>query len=144
MAEERTNPFLSKAIGKPDTGSRPKAEAAADRAQDQNHDADERQQEGWPVNANGKPMIKAEMSAAELIPTGPYANVSIGPVRMWFLIDPDRKVGPQEPYWTPQERDVIAKAFNEAAEIVEGDVVAVQRNLVVENLQEQVAAENGK
>jgi hypothetical protein len=82
-------------------------------------------------------MMRAEMSAAELIPTGQYANVSVGPCRVSFLIDPDRELRDDEDYFTPQQKATIAKALNEAAEMVEADVVAVQRNIVMESLQGQ-------
>lgn len=96
--------------------------------------------ETWPKGSAGTPMIKAEMAASELIPTGQYANVTVGPVRLSFLIDPDRKLSEGEGYFSQEQKDTIAQALNEAAEIVEGDVVAVQRNLVLENLQESVGS----
>lgn len=141
---ERSNPFLTKDIGKGDTQSRQKAEKAAERA-----DAEiKRQNEtplvnassngtSWPTGVKGTPMMHCEMSAAELIPTGQYANVSVGPARVHFLIDPDRELRDDEDYFTPQQRATIAKALNEAAELVESDVIAVQRNLVLESMQEQ-------
>jgi hypothetical protein len=145
MAEDkkdRTNPFLTKTSGKSDTGSRGKAEKAADRS-----DAEiERVKAeplvevgasgGWPTGSKGTPMMHAEMSAAELIPTGQYANVSVGPARVHFLIDPDRELRDDEDYFSPQQRATIAKALNEAAEIVEADVIAVQRNIVLESMQD--------
>lgn len=140
MADEkaRTNPFLSKTIGKTDTKSRDKAEKAADRANEEIKRVEGQPMEspeGWPTGSKGTPMMKAEMSAAELIPTGNYANVSVGPCRVHFLVDPDRELRDDEDYFTPQQKATIAKALNEAAELVESDVVAVQRNIVMESLQ---------
>jgi hypothetical protein len=139
---ERTNPFLGKTIGKEDKKSRDKAEKAADRADEeikrvQNDPLVEVTPVtgGWPTGSKGTPMMHAEMSAAELIPTGNYANVSVGPCRVHFLVDPDRELRDDEDYFTPQQKATIAKALNEAADIVEADVVAVQRNLVLESLQ---------
>jgi hypothetical protein len=141
MAEERSNPFLTKTQGKGDKGSRPKAEKASEQANEEAKrvldDSQPPGEEKWPVNANGVPMLKAEMSAAELIPTGQYANVTVGPCRIHFLIDPDRQLRDDESYWTPAQRATIAAALNEAAELVESDVVAVQRNLVLESMQQQ-------
>lgn len=138
---ERSNPFLTKKQGEGDKGSRKKAEAASERANEETKriidDSQPPDAGSWPVNANGTPMMKAEMSASELIPTGQYANVSVGPARVHFLIDPDRTLRDDEDYFTPAQRATIAKALNEAAELVESDVVAVQRNLVLESMQQQ-------
>lgn len=132
--EGRTNPFLAKTMGEGDKGTRKKAENASDKA---NQEIKQNMDESWPLGAKGTPMMKAEMAASELIPTGQYANVSIGPCRVHFLVDPDRELRDDEDYFSPQQRATIAKALNEAAEIVEADVVAVQRNLVLESLQQQ-------
>lgn len=139
---ERSNPFLQKTQGKGDKGSRQKADKAADQIDEEvKRISDDSQPPdaggSWPVNANGVPLLKAEMSAAELIPTGQYANVTVGPCRIHFLIDPDRPLRDDEGYFTPQQRATIAAALNEAAELVESDVVAVQRNLVLEAMQQQ-------
>lgn len=149
MATPRKNPFtkiegqkkdapedgskkLAGSIGKPDQGSGPKAKKASEIA---NNEVVINNGESWPMNENGTPLFKAEMSAAELVPTGQYANVTIGPVRLHFLIDPDRKLEEGEHYFDRQARETITAALNEAADIIEGDVVAVQRNLVMENIQ---------
>lgn len=123
-------------IGKADQGSRGKAEKAAQRTNQQNPVS------SIPFNANGKPMIEATMTASELLPTGQYANVSVGPCQLRTLIDPDRTIeydeeGEPLPYFAKEERDVMIKALHEMAEIIEADVIAVQRNLVLENLQEE-------
>jgi hypothetical protein len=137
---DRTNPFLAKTMGKQDQGSRKKAEAASERANEETKRIldDSQVPDGtWPVGSKGTPMMKAEMTAAELIPTGQYANVSVGPARVHFLIDPDRELRDDESYFSAQQRATIAKALNEAAEVVESDVIAVQRNLVLESMQGQ-------
>lgn len=142
MAEEektpkpRTNPRLSKTIGKESEKSRSKADAAKDRANEQVAQADP---DSWPRTPSGKPMAKILMTASELIPTGNFANVSIGPAQITMFIDPDDP----EPL-TAENKENLAKAVNELAEIVEGDVIAVQRNLVLENLQEQASSANSK
>lgn len=142
--KERSNPFLTQTMGSGDKGTRKKAENASERA---NEDVKgQREQDArvealstgsWPQGSKGTPLMMAEMSAAELVPTGQYANVSIGPCRVHFLIDPDRELRDDEDYFTPQQKATIAKALNEAAEIVEADVVAVQRDLVLESMQQQ-------
>lgn len=139
--KERSNPFLAKTVGKADTKSREKAQKAAERADQEVKRAlvepsADGHQNGWPTGPSGTPMMHAEMAAAELIPTGQYANVSVGPARLHFLIDPDRELMEGEDYFSPQQKATIAKALNEAAEIVEADVIAVQRNLVLESLQQ--------
>jgi hypothetical protein len=138
--KERTNPFLSKTAGKGDKGTRKKAEDASNQANEEIKRVQNEPLEvsgDWPRGQKGTPMMRAEMSAAELIPTGQYANVSVGPARLHFLIDPDRELRDDEDYFTPQQRATIAKALNEAAEVVESDVVAVQRNIVMESMQNQ-------
>ena len=135
--KDRTNPFISKSVGKGDTGSRKKAENASEKANEEVRVA-ENEQNGWPLGANGTPMVKAEMAASELVPTGQYANVTIGPCRLHFFIDADRELADGESYFTEVQRATMAKALNEAAELVEADVVAVQRSLVLESIQSQM------
>lgn len=140
VPKERTNPFITQTLGKGDKGTRSKAEKASEQANKEIKRAQDvplDDSASWPRGASGTPMMKAEMSAAELIPTGQYANVSVGPARLHFLIDPDRELRDDEDYFTPAQRATIAKALNESAEIIESDVVAVQRNLVVESMQQQ-------
>ena len=141
--KDRTNPFLSKTMGTGDKGTRKKAENASERTNGEIKDRESpattrlNGQPGWPMGSKGTPMMHAEMAASELIPTGQYANCAIGPCRIHFLIDPDRELRDDEDYFTPQQKATIAKAFNEAAEVIEADVVAVQRDLVLESLQQQ-------
>jgi hypothetical protein len=138
-APERTNPFLTKTSGQGDKGSRQKAEKASERSNEEVKRAMDQPpaETSWPVGERGTPMMKAEMAASELIPTGQYANVTVGPCRIHFLIDPDRELRDDEDYFSPQQKATIAKALNEAAELVEADVVAVQRNIVMESMQNQ-------
>lgn len=113
--------------------SRPQAEAAVAR-----HEADESAAStGWPMTPDGRPMAKIEMAASELVPTGQFANIVVGPARLTVFVDP------RDPDPLPEdERENIAKATNLVAELVEIDVVAVQRNLVLETMQSNLA-ENG-
>lgn len=135
--KDRTNPFIAKSMGKGDKGSRKKTEIASEQANEEVAVV-EREQKDWPKGADGTPMVKAEMAASELVPTGQYANVTIGPCRLHFYIDPDRELADGESYFSDQQRATIAKALNEAAEMVEADVVAVQRSLVLESIQQQI------
>ena len=141
MSEGTTNPFLSKTVGASDTQSRTKAATAHQRAKENIAIAEPGD---IPRGVDGQPMMKIVMTAAELIPTGQYANVSVGPAQITTWIDPNRVLAEGESYFSQQQRDTIAQALNELADVVEGDVVAVQRNLVMESIQSQVAAENGK
>lgn len=136
MAAPRANPRTSKTLGAPDTQSRAKAEKAHERTKEQVAVVDS---EAWPRGSDGRPMMKVLMTASELIPTGQYANVSVGPAQITAFIDASRDLETEQQYFSDQERATIAQALNELAEIVEGDVVAVQRNLVLENLQENVS-----
>jgi hypothetical protein len=121
-------------VGKSDQGSRPKAEAAEKRAKQQSEMVDA---EAWPRGKSGRPMAKIEMAASELVPTGQYANVSIGPARITAFVDLDRDVNGG--YFTDTERETLTKALNELAEVVERDVISVQRSLVLESMQEQIS-----
>lgn len=120
--------------GVADTKSRAKAEQAARRASDQI-------EETWPRGVNGTPMARVEFSASELIPTGQYANVSVGPVKITAFVDLDRDV--DNGYFTKNELSVLVQAANELAETAERNVIAIQRNLVLESMQEQLSS-NGK
>ena len=121
MTDER----LSKTIGKGDKGTRAKAESATER--------NKQEAESWPT-VNGRPMVKIQMQASELIPTGQYANVSVGPAVVTAFIDPDDDTGLSGDWL-----ENVAQAVNQLAELVERDVIAVQRNLVLTSLQEQVS-----
>lgn len=125
-------------LGTPDTQSRAKAEKAVDRTSAQQPDTDQ----SWPRGIRGRPMAKIEFSASELIPTGQYANVAVGPVRITAFVDLDRAVVDGETFFSAKEQSNIVKATNELAEMAERDVVAVQRNLVLESIQEQLS-QNG-
>lgn len=118
-------------VGTPDKGSRAKADNAAQRAQTQ-----EVSHEAVPMNQQGKPLARVMFSASELVPTGQYANVSIGPAVITLWIDLDREVGEEDHFFEPHEKAALVKAVNELAEVVEYDVLAVQRNAVLESLQE--------
>ena len=139
MAEENTNPFIAKSIGKSDQQSKQKASAAMAQADKARASADS---EAWPLGVNGQPMMKITMTAAELIPTGQYANVSVGPAQITAFVDQDRVVEGDDSYFDNKERATMAKALNELAEIIELEVVAVQRNLVLESMQSQVTNGN--
>lgn len=114
--------------GRPDVGSRAKGAQAAERA------AAASETDVWPRGLDGAPMTRIEFSVSELIPTGQFANVTIGPVRVTSFVDLNR--GNEDmPYYTEQEKDTITKAANELADMMERDVIGVQRNLVLESLQ---------
>lgn len=127
---KRANPLQSKTMGEPDTKSREKAERAAKQSVKQQEVVEG---DGWPRTADGRPMIKITMTASELIPTGQYANVSVGPCQITAFIDPE-----QTPSFSDEQRENMAAALNQLADVVEGDVVAVQRNLIMESIQEQL------
>lgn len=139
MSEERVNPFISKSSGKGDKGSKQKASAAMAQAEKARASADS---DSWPVGVDGQPMMKITMTAAELIPTGQYANVSVGPAQITAFVDQNRVIKDGDAYFTDDQRTTMAKALNELAEIVETDVVAVQRNIVMEAMQGQVSNGN--
>lgn len=117
-------------VGDADTGSRIKAQTSAAR-----HDAEESAaSSGWPMTPDGRPMAKVEMAASELIPTGQYANIVVGPGRLTVFVDP-RDADP----FPEAERENVAKAMNLVADLVEVDVIAVQRALVLEAMQNNLA-----
>lgn len=120
-----TDKELSKTMGNGDKGSRSKAEAATERNQ--------QEAEGWPT-VDGRPLVKIQMQASEIIPTGQYANVAVGPAVITAFIDPFIEDGFSEDW-----KENVTKAVNQLAELVERDVIGVQRNLVLMSLQEQVS-----
>jgi len=124
--------------GKPDVQSRAKAENAANQNVAQHPDTDQ----SWPRGINGRPMAKIEFSASELLPTGQYANVAVGPARITAFVDLDHAGDPEDGIFSKRELQILAQAGNELAETVEANVVAVQRNIVLESMQEQLA-QNG-
>jgi hypothetical protein len=111
-------------IGKGDKGAGAKAKAAAKRTNDQQVEG------GVPRGPDGEPLVKVVMTASELIPTGQYANVSVGPAQIEAWINPNS----DEPF-SDTQKETIARALNELADVVERDVIAVQRGLVLEALQ---------
>jgi hypothetical protein len=141
----RQNPKLSKTIGQSDTKSRAKAEQAHER---QEISVDVTSMDGWPRNNQGHPLARITMQASELLPTGQYANVAVGPAQITIFIDPESDVEYDEegkPHLlTDETKQVLAVGLNELAQIVESDVIAVQRNLVLESLQDQVESKETK
>jgi hypothetical protein len=78
----------------------------------------------WPVDpSTGLPLAQISFTASELIPTGEYANVVVGPVTVTKFI-PD-----------PEDDDALAEALNDLAEVVEAKCISEQRELVLESLQ---------
>ena len=73
----------------------------------------------WPVDDDGNPMAQISFTASELIPTGQFANVVVGPVTVTKFVKDEK----------------LAKQINELAEMVEADCIAEQRVLVLESLQ---------
>jgi hypothetical protein len=132
-----TRPKPEPTIGNAAQKSRQKADHARQQAEKSREMVDS---EAWPRGVNGQPMFKVTMTAAELLPTGQFANISIGPAQITAFVDQDRLLADDQGYFTQAQRDTLARALNELAEIVEADVVAVQRNLVQEHVQKQVEA----
>ncbi len=77
----------------------------------------------WPVDQDGVPLLQISFTASELIPTGDYANVTVGPVTVTkFITD-------------PQDDAVLADELNNLAEVIEAKCISEQRELVLESLQ---------
>lgn len=77
----------------------------------------------------GLPLIEISVCASELIPTGEYANVTVGPVRMTKYIR------------DPQDDDTLVEMINDMCELIEVGVVAEQRELVLQSLQSSAQQE---
>jgi hypothetical protein len=97
----------------------------------------------WPVDEDGQPMAQISITASELIPTGNYANVTVGPVTVTrFVKDTtDEMITPEElekALKTNDKVSAIAIPLNRLAEIVESDCIAEQRQLVLDSLQADV------
>ena len=78
----------------------------------------------WPCDDKG-PMVQISFTASELIPTGNYANVTVGPATATKFVPDDGK---------------LESHLNELAELIESEVIAEQRVLVLESLQADVEA----
>lgn len=77
--------------------------------------------------ATGLPLIEITVSASEKVPTGDYANVDVGPVTMKKWIR------------DPQDDDALVEQINDMCELIEVGVVAEQRELVLQSLQNAAA-----
>lgn len=118
----RTSPAQTKTLGRAEKGSRAKAESAQKRTESQAGDS------SWPMTADGEPMAKIEFCVSELIPTGNYANVTIGPYRVTMFVDPDQSEIDEAAL------DNISNQANQLAQSSFADVMGVQRALVFESL----------
>lgn len=115
--------------GRADQQSRAKASQAHERTAEMVKQS----ASSWPTGIDGKPMAQIEIGFAELIPTGQYANVSVGPAKVTIFVDLAR--GNEDmPYFTESEKETITKSANELADMMGRDVIGVQRNLVVESI----------
>lgn len=130
----KQNPFMTKSLGAGDEKSSAKSKLNYERANQAMESVDS---DAWPRGENNKPMMRISMTASELIPTGQYANCVIGPAQITAFIDADRESG--DSFFSDKEKENLAKAINELAEVVESDVVATQRNLVLEAMQTQLS-----
>lgn len=75
----------------------------------------------WPVDEDGTPMAMISMAASELVPTGKFANVTIGPATITkFVRDGDG--------------DHLAAEVNVLAETIEQKVIAEQREILNDGL----------
>ena len=79
----------------------------------------------WPVASDGTPLLQISVTASELIPTGEYANVTVGPVTVTRFIQ------------DPEDDDALAEELNNLAEVVEIKCISEQRELVLESLQDE-------
>lgn len=76
----------------------------------------------WPVDEDGQPMAQISFCASELIPTGDYANVVVGPVQVTKFVKDEN----------------LAEQMNALAEMVESDCISEQRELVLGQIQAAV------
>jgi hypothetical protein len=83
----------------------------------------------WPVDEDGVPMAQISFTASELIPTGNYANVTVGPATITkFVKDGDS--------------EHLSRELNELAETIEAECIAEQREIVLKSLQADVSAQS--
>ena len=64
-------------------------------------------EDGWPVDEKGVPMVKISFATSNLVPTGNYANVTVGPAQATTFV-PD----------TGNEED-LARSISDLANPVE-------------------------
>lgn len=80
-----------------------------------------------PIDSDtGLPLIQIQFSASELIPTGEYANVVVGPVTVVKWIK------------DPQDDDELVEELNNLATLVEAGCISEQREIVLQSLQDTV------
>lgn len=85
---------------------------------DKNNKSSQRVQSvNWPVDEDGVPMAQISFTASDLIPTGKFANVTVGPCTITkFVRDGDG--------------DHLAAELNDLADTVEVKVLSEQREIV--------------
>ena len=130
---QRSSPFVTKTIAKDEPKSRQKAEESHKRTAKASDEA----QEDWPVSDDGRPLVKISVCAAELLPTGQFANISVGPAQITAFIDP----ADEEPF-SKSDKDNIASALNQLSDIVQVDVIGVQRTMILTSMAEQLAEDS--
>lgn len=82
-----------------------------------------------PTGQNGRPMAAISGSASELVPTKPYANVTIGPVQATRWVEDTLDDG--------EEGEAEFKAKIDRLQETVEDIVAGQRTLVEDSLDEK-------
>jgi len=87
----------------------------------------------WPRDELGRPMMRVTSAAAELIPTQPFGNVTIGPITVTaFIQDP---ICGSDDEWKQEARDRIRRV----QEVCE-ESVAEERQTVALLMRSRVAA----
>ncbi len=77
----------------------------------------------WPVDENGDPQVLISFASAEVVPTGNYANVTVGPASATKFIAVNG------------DKDELAKAISELAEPVEW-ALSHRRDQILKELSE--------
>lgn len=85
--------------------------------------------DGWPLDAEGDPMVEIAFQAHELIGLENFSNITVGPAVVRTLVSMNRP----NPF-TERQLSNIASAVNQIAQTVEEGIVAEQRSIALATL----------
>ena len=83
----------------------------------------------WPLDESGQPMIQVTVQASELIGLEEFSNVTVGPSNITMFIPKGQSHALDD-----DEAEALASAMNQLAGIVEVEVVAANRDVVLDTI----------
>lgn len=86
-------------------------------------------QSAWPRDDNGEPMIQVYVQAREHIGLPDYSNITVGPSGITMFVAKG-----QSEILNEQEKAALASSMNQLSELLELQVIAEQRGIVLESI----------